>query len=189
MRGRDGERLLHKAIGLVTVSIRTTVRIAILAVNAVTVRGFVVIAAAAFTFHLPVGEKAAGNPAGTPGLAVGPSSHTGLALVPDKDRAGFNGLAFFFRKAPLNPWQQAHSACFEQNDGIGGRTHMAMVRLHPVARRGGTANRDTGTDPNQCLISRCTLICDNLISCDGRWVRDDKNNQRPDAIRGEIDPG
>lgn len=84
-RCRDAERLLDQAIGLVAV-----------AVGAV-VRGVVVLcrgclggaegAAAALALHLAVRQEAARHAAGAPRLAVRPSSHARLALVPHKDRA------------------------------------------------------------------------------------------------------
>jgi len=82
--GGDGERLLHEAVGFVSVPVRTAIRIAFDALNAVTVGILVEAAASAFPLHLTICEEAAGYSASAPRLAIRPSAHARLALVPHK---------------------------------------------------------------------------------------------------------
>jgi hypothetical protein len=93
-RGGDAERLLHQTVLLVAVPIRTVaVHLLVLVAAPSAVRrlacppSVVELAAATLALHLSVGEEAARHPAGAPRLAIRPSPHAGLALIPHEDGA------------------------------------------------------------------------------------------------------
>lgn len=100
-RGGDAERLLHQAVQLVSVAIRT---IAIHLLVLITPPSAVwclsrspcwrrrELSSPALALHLAVGEKAARDSAGTPRFPIRPPPHAGFPLVPDEDRAGLDGL-------------------------------------------------------------------------------------------------
>lgn len=127
----DAEGLLHETVGLVAVALGLAV-VKILVAHAAVLAGATAgaKAAASLALHFAVGEEAAGDTAGAPGLAVGPSAHAGLALVPDEDGAGADGLALLFGETTLDAGQKAKTAGLEELDGIGGSTDVAVVRLH-----------------------------------------------------------
>lgn len=63
---RDRERLLHKPIRFVAITIRSTVGISVIALYAVSIGVLVESTAAAFALHLTIGKETAGDSAGTP---------------------------------------------------------------------------------------------------------------------------
>lgn len=86
-RGGDAKGLLHQTVGLVAVALWLVVvhvvlgtRVGRLAVSSAVGAK----AASSLALHFTVGEKAARDSAGAPRLAVGPSTHAGLALIPDE---------------------------------------------------------------------------------------------------------
>lgn len=85
----DTEGLLHKTVCLVTVALRLAI-ILILVAGTTRLRGLAIVsppiaeATASLALHLAVGEEAAGDSAGAPRLAVCPSPHASLALIPNK---------------------------------------------------------------------------------------------------------
>lgn len=135
----DAEGLFDQAIGLVLVALGAVIVGLLVAAAASRVR----CSAGAFrrveggkalplALHLSVRQEAARHPAGAPGLAVGPSPHAGLALVPHKDRAGANQLPLLLGESPLHARQQSGSACLEQFDSVGRCPDMAVVSLHGI---------------------------------------------------------
>jgi hypothetical protein len=90
--GGDAEGLFHETIRLVAVAVGTAVGVGFLWIR---VGGFFE-TRATFAFHFAVGQETPRDPAGGPGLAIGPAAHSGLALVPYEDGAGFDGLALLF---------------------------------------------------------------------------------------------
>jgi hypothetical protein len=86
--------------------------------------------AASLPFHLAVGQEAPRDTARAPRLAVGPSTHAGLALVPDKDGAGLDLLPLLLGEPALNTRQLANPTGLEQNDGIVGGPDVSGVGLH-----------------------------------------------------------
>lgn len=135
--GGNGERLLDQTIRLVSIPIGSTaIRVGILLSGAAIALSILVEAvASSLALHLAVGEKAARNPACAPGFAIGPSSHPGLSLIPDEDGSRFDRLSFLFGESALDAWEQSDATCFEQNDRVGGRAHVPIVRLHAVRWR------------------------------------------------------
>ena len=150
-RGRhDAERLLHQAVRFVSVAIRSLV-LRLLQIRIVpsailrrppTVgasghgrwwrrrRKDRALAASTLTFHLSIGQEAAGDPTGTPRFPIGPPSHAGLPFIPHKDRSGLNRLPLLFRQSSLDSREQAETACLEQDDCICGCPHVACIGLH-----------------------------------------------------------
>lgn len=83
----DAEGLLHEAVWLVAIAVRTAVGVVFLVHHAVAVGILVVTRAATLTLHFAVGKEASRDATRTPRFAVGPSSHASFALVPDEDGA------------------------------------------------------------------------------------------------------
>lgn len=83
--GGDRERLLHKTIRFISVSVWATIGVTFVSRYTIAIRIFVEIATSAFAFHLAICEEAAGDTAGTPRLPVRPSSHSSLSLIPNED--------------------------------------------------------------------------------------------------------
>lgn len=88
-RGGDGEGLLHESIRLVAITIRAVFALVL------TVLSILLVAwvercretvSASLTFHLAISQEAARDTTCTPRLAVGPSPHPCLTLIPDEDR-------------------------------------------------------------------------------------------------------
>lgn len=134
-RGGDAKGLLHEAIGLVAVALGLVVVHVLVAVAARLGRLAVASAAgakaaASLALHFAVGEEAAGDAAGAPGLAVGPATHAGLALVPDEDGAGADRLPLLLGQSSLDAGEEAQTAGLEELDGVGGRPDVTVVRLH-----------------------------------------------------------
>jgi hypothetical protein len=100
--GGDTERLLHKAIRFVSIAVRLSI-VLVLVATAAGVWGFAgaspaaTEAVSALALHFSIGQKTPRDPAGTPGFAVGPSPHARFSLVPDIDGAGPDGLALLLR--------------------------------------------------------------------------------------------
>lgn len=86
--GGNGERLFHQAVGFVSISIRSAIRVCLVASHAIAVRALLHPSTAPLALHFTVGEEAAGHAACAPRLTICPSSHTRLSLVPHEDRAG-----------------------------------------------------------------------------------------------------
>lgn len=135
-RSGDAERLLHQTVGLVSVSLGLAVVLVLVATASRVGRLASVPSAreatSSLALHFPVGQEAARHSAGAPRLAVGPSSHAGLSLIPHKHRAGSNRLPLLLGESSLHSRQDAQSACLEQPDGVGGRSHVAVVGFHLV---------------------------------------------------------
>lgn len=96
-RGGDAKGLLHETVGLVAVALGlvvvhvflgTRARVGRLAISS----AIWAKATSSLALHFTVGEKATRDSAGAPRLAVGPSTHAGLALIPDEDGARTDGL-------------------------------------------------------------------------------------------------
>ena len=143
IRGGDTERLLHEAVGLVAVAIRTVGAVLVGLAVLTTVRrvgtvGSIALlalrwskaAAAALALHLAVGEKAARDSAGTPRLAVSPPTHARFAFIPYKHRSGFDLLALLLGQSSLDPRQDANAAGLEQDNCVLRRPYLAVIRLH-----------------------------------------------------------
>lgn len=92
--GGDAKGLLHKTVGLVSISLRLAVILVLVATAARVGRLAGVSstgeATTSLALHFAVGQEATRHSAGAPRLAVGPSSHAGFSLIPDKDGAGSN---------------------------------------------------------------------------------------------------
>lgn len=86
--GGDGKGLLHETIWLVAIAVGSaTIGITIWIAHAITICCLVKAAATTFALHFAVGEKTARNSTGTPGLSVGPTTHTRFTFIPDEDRS------------------------------------------------------------------------------------------------------
>lgn len=88
--------MLDQSVDLVAVAIWTALDLRIVTLQAVTMVALVE-TTTSLAFHLSVGQEAARDSAGAPGFAISPSTHAGLALVPDKYRARFDGLTLLLR--------------------------------------------------------------------------------------------
>lgn len=144
--GGDAERLLHQAVGLVAVSVWSILVGAVFgaAVRLVArlLRGKAV--SSTLALHLAVGQEAPRHSACAPRFPVRPPAHAGFPLVPDEDRAGLDLLALLLGQAALHARQQAGATGLEEDDGIVGGAHVAVICLHGghVSRRGaGGAKR------------------------------------------------
>lgn len=135
-RSGDTKRLLHEAVGLVSVSLGL-VLVLVLVTTASRVGRLASVpssreAASSLALHFAVGQEAARHSAGAPRLAVGPSSHAGLSLIPHKHRAGSNRLPLLLREPSLHSRQDTQSACLEQPNGVGRRSHVSVIGFHLV---------------------------------------------------------
>lgn len=130
--GSDGERLLHEAVRLVAVAIGSAVRVLVVGCLGGIAAGILVEAARAtsLALHLTVGQETSRDTAGAPGLAVSPSAHARLALIPDKHRARLDRLPLLLGQTPLHSREKADATCLEENDGVRGRANVAVVSLH-----------------------------------------------------------
>ena len=142
-RGGDAERLFHQAVRLISTTVRTVVRhVHVRVAPSGAVRrpagpgpgsgggGGHGGGGASSTFHLTVGQEAPGDPAGAPGLAVGPTSHTSLSFVPDEDGTGPDRPSFLLRQSPLNSRQQAQPTGLEKYNGISRSPDLTVISLH-----------------------------------------------------------
>lgn len=97
--GGDAEGLLHESVGLVPVPLgggdqldtrgrRRVSRLALglLLLHDRRVHKHLLHAVGSSALHLAVGEKGSRHSGGAPGLAICPSSHSGLAFIPHKHR-------------------------------------------------------------------------------------------------------
>lgn len=133
--GEDAEGLLDETVGFVSVPLLALHRVCRRAVARhcrSNCRG-VEAAATPLALHFAVGEKAARNSASAPRLAVGPSAHSGLPLVPDEDGSGSYLLPLFLRQSALHSGQGAQPASFEEDDGIVRRLDVAVVCFHVIS--------------------------------------------------------
>jgi hypothetical protein len=101
----DAEGLLHQPVGLIPVAIGaligaiSSVLIAAPTFGRLAASGHRVLRNAATTtlaLHLPIGQEAARDTTGAPGLSVRPPAHARFALIPDEHGARPNRLALFF---------------------------------------------------------------------------------------------
>lgn len=89
-RSSDAEGLLHEPIRFVSVPIRLSL-VMVLVATAARVGGFTSTSPAApktassLALHLPIGEETTGDAAGTPRFPVGPSPHSRFPLVPNEN--------------------------------------------------------------------------------------------------------
>lgn len=139
----DAEGLLDESIGFVTVAVRSIggrsevggrIEGSAARHDGSGGRGAGEVATTSLALHLSICQEAAGDPAGAPGLAVGPPTHAGLAFVPDEDGAGLDLLAFLFGETTLHTRQETLPAGFEEHDGVCRRSHLTDVGLHAAAR-------------------------------------------------------
>lgn len=130
--GRDGERLLHEAVGLVTVAIGSTVRVLVVRCLSGIAAGILVEAARAtsLALHLTVGQETSRYTTGAPGFAVSPSAHARLALIPDKHRARLDRLPLLLGQTSLHSREKTDATCLEENNGVRGSANVAVVCLH-----------------------------------------------------------
>ena len=128
----DGERLLHEAVGLVTVAIGSTVRVLVVGSLGGIAAGILVEAARAtsLALHLTVGQETSRYTTGAPGFAVSPSAHARLALIPDKHRARLDRLPLLLGQTSLHSREKTDATCLEENNGVRGSANMAVVCLH-----------------------------------------------------------
>lgn len=135
-------------------------------------------ASSSLALHLAVGEEAARDAAGTPGLAVGPPPHTSLTLVPDEDGARLDLLTLLLGQATLDARQMAQSACLEEDNGVGGSSHLAGVRLHGADGGDNVSRRWGACERHEMCICRCREVT---------WQDDDKEGK--DENGGEWERG
>jgi hypothetical protein len=130
--GRDGEGLLHEAVGLVAVAIGSTVRVLVVGGLSGVAAGILVKTARAtsLAFHLTVGQETSRDTTGAPRFAVSPSAHARLALIPHKHRAGFDRLPLLLGQASLHAREETDATCLEKNDCIRRRADVTVVGLH-----------------------------------------------------------
>lgn len=133
--GSDGERLFHQPVWLISIAVRSAsigIGISSSASDTVAIRSLVEAIATSLAFHLAISEKAAGDPACAPGLAISPSAHASLSLIPYENRAGLDRLPLLLGQSALHPRQQTDATGFEQDDGVCWSTHVTVVSLHGV---------------------------------------------------------
>jgi len=130
----DGERLLHEAVRFVAVAIGSAIGVLVVGGLSSIAAGILVETASAtsLAFHLAVGQETSRDTAGTPRFAVGPSAHACLAFIPDKHRAGLDGLSLLLGQTPLHAREKADATRLEEDDGVRRRADVTVVRLHSV---------------------------------------------------------
>jgi hypothetical protein len=130
--GGDGEGLLHEAVRFVAVAIGSAVGVLVVGCLGGIAAGILVETARAtsLALHLTVGQETSRDTAGAPGLAVSPSAHARLALIPDKHRARLDRLPLLLRQTSLHSREKTDATCLEENDGIRRRANVAVVSLH-----------------------------------------------------------
>lgn len=155
----DAEGLLHETVGFVPVSFRLPVVLVFVA-TATGIRSLASASSSAaepttsLALHLPVRQEAPGNAAGTPGLAVCPSSHASFPLVPHKYRTRSNRLSFLLGESSLHSGQYAEPTGLKQLDGVGGRPHVAVICFHSAGDEGVQFSRLTQFDKCRELPGR-----------------------------------